>query len=206
MTPEIGTYWHECKTTYVVIGNDGDRVDLMILIPNKKFDEKLFDEDWDVPSYFEDGTYSRIIEAKELRMDDVDHPEHFHPGTYEAIKVIEAWGLDFCLGNTVKYISRSGRKDDRRQDLEKALWYLQRKLNIPTTVKSPLRSGKVRFSVTGHKPSDLLFESWGEIHPATLGLTLDRAYKKAVNARVNGMFVMNGDSLEVDTHVIASDV
>jgi hypothetical protein len=30
---------------------------------------------------------------------------------YEAIKVIEAWKLGFCLGNTVKYISRAGKKD-----------------------------------------------------------------------------------------------
>ena len=57
----------------------------------------------------------------------VNHPAHYGGDTpYEAIKVIEAWGLDFCLGNTVKYISRAGKKGDAREDLEKALWYLQR--------------------------------------------------------------------------------
>ena len=37
---------------------------------------------------------------------------------YEAIKVIEAWGLDFCLGNAVKYISRAGknRKEARSEE------------------------------------------------------------------------------------------
>ena len=37
---------------------------------------------------------------------------------------------DFCLGNTVKYISRSrGRnKDKEKEDLRKALIYLQRKI------------------------------------------------------------------------------
>ena len=31
----------------------------------------------------------------------VNHPQHYGGDTvYEAIKVIEAWGLDFCLGNT----------------------------------------------------------------------------------------------------------
>ena len=62
----------------------------------------------------------------------VDHPSHYTKGGIEAIDVIEAWELDFHLGNTVKYISRAGRKDPakEREDLEKALWYLQRKLEL----------------------------------------------------------------------------
>lgn len=63
-------------------------------------------------------------------MGDVNHPEYYGGGEnpYEAIKVIEAWGLGFHLGNTVKYISRAGKKDPDKeiQDLEKAVWYLQR--------------------------------------------------------------------------------
>jgi len=62
----------------------------------------------------------------------VNHPEHYQFGEnnqYEAIKVIEAWDLDFHLGNTVKYISRAGKKDKELQDLKKALWYLERKIN-----------------------------------------------------------------------------
>lgn len=62
----------------------------------------------------------------------VNHPNHYGGGNnpYEVIKVIEAWNLDFHLGNTVKYISRAGKKgsDNEIQDLEKALWYLQRKI------------------------------------------------------------------------------
>jgi Protein of unknwon function (DUF3310) len=65
-----------------------------------------------------------IIAAAET----VDHPTHYHPGTYEAINVIEAWDLGFCLGNTVKYISRAGRKGDRIEDLKKARWYLDREI------------------------------------------------------------------------------
>ena len=63
----------------------------------------------------------------------VNHPTHYggSENIYEAIKVIEAWELDFHLGNTVKYISRAGKKDvDKElQDLKKALWYLQRKID-----------------------------------------------------------------------------
>jgi hypothetical protein len=63
----------------------------------------------------------------------VNHPDHYQFGKnneYEAIKVIEAWDLDFHLGNTVKYISRAGKKgsDKELQDLKKALWYLERKI------------------------------------------------------------------------------
>lgn len=63
----------------------------------------------------------------------VNHPNHYGgaENVYEAIKVIEAWELDFHLGNTVKYISRAGKKDTDKelQDLKKALWYLQRKID-----------------------------------------------------------------------------
>jgi hypothetical protein len=60
----------------------------------------------------------------------VNHPLHYggEDNPYEAIKVIESWGLNFNLGNVIKYISRAGKKDDIQQDLEKALWYLQREL------------------------------------------------------------------------------
>lgn len=54
--------------------------------------------------------------------DAVNHPAHYggESDVYEAIKVIEAWGLGFCLGNTVKYLSRAGKKGDRLEDLKKA--------------------------------------------------------------------------------------
>lgn len=60
----------------------------------------------------------------------VDHPAHYGgvDNPYEAIKVIEAWGLGFCLGNTVKYISRAGKKGDTIEDLKKARWYLDREI------------------------------------------------------------------------------
>jgi len=60
----------------------------------------------------------------------VNHPQHYggKDNPYEAIKVIENWNLGFCLGNTIKYISRAGKKDDTVQELEKALWYLKREI------------------------------------------------------------------------------
>ncbi len=62
----------------------------------------------------------------------VNNPLHYGgvDNPYEAIKVIESWGLDFHLGNTVKYISRAGLKNREKEleDLKKAAWYLQRKI------------------------------------------------------------------------------
>ncbi len=63
-------------------------------------------------------------------MNRINHPIHYGGDTlYEAIKVIEAWGLNFNLGNTAKYISRAELKGKPVQDLEKALWYLAREVH-----------------------------------------------------------------------------
>ena len=60
--------------------------------------------------------------------DAVNHPKHYTDGKYECIDFIESWGLGFHLGNAVKYITRAGKKDPKKtkEDLEKALWYLER--------------------------------------------------------------------------------
>lgn len=72
-------------------------------------------------------------------MEHVNHPSHYGGDTpYEAIKVIEAWNLDFHLGNTVKYISRAGKKDNLLQDLKKAKWYLDRKIEQLTPSQKEL--------------------------------------------------------------------
>lgn len=73
----------------------------------------------------------KIKEIKERILGDaVDHPSHYGgaDNPYEAIKVIEAWGLNFNIGNVVKYLSRAGKKDDILQDLRKASWYLNREI------------------------------------------------------------------------------
>ena len=63
------------------------------------------------------------------RREAVNHPAYYKTGGIEAIDVIEAWNLDFCLGNTVKYIARCGRKSDKvLEDLKKAAWYLNREI------------------------------------------------------------------------------
>lgn len=58
-------------------------------------------------------------------MNNVEHPSHYAEGRkYEPIDVINDWGLNFNLGNTIKYISRAGRKNNIIEDLKKAKFYL----------------------------------------------------------------------------------
>ncbi len=61
-------------------------------------------------------------------VDMVNHPPHYGAGVYESIKVIKAWGLGFCLGNAVKYIRRAPFKGSELEDLKKARWYLNRRI------------------------------------------------------------------------------
>lgn len=70
------------------------------------------------------------------KFDPVNKPSHYADTSIEPIQVIEDWGLGFCLGNAIKYIKRAGHKkssslDDKSkeiQDLNKAIWYLQRRI------------------------------------------------------------------------------
>ena len=93
-----------------------------------------------VEDYARHDTGQTIIASETIRYDveqliekysgdTINHPNHYaHGRKYEPIDVIEDWQLGFHLGNTVKYIARAGRKDDMVQDLEKARWYLDRKI------------------------------------------------------------------------------
>ena len=64
----------------------------------------------------------------------VTHPEHYggEDNPYEVVKIAEATEIDkdAYLFNVLKYIIRSGKKDDNPpvQDLKKALWYLDRRI------------------------------------------------------------------------------
>jgi len=66
------------------------------------------------------------ITMEEPQADPVNHPAHYKVGGMETIDFIEAKGLTYHLGNAVKYISRADHKGNRKQDLEKAKWYLER--------------------------------------------------------------------------------
>jgi hypothetical protein len=70
-----------------------------------------------------------------MKNEAVNHPNHYggEENVYEVIKVCEAWELDkdAYLFNVVKYVARAGKKDPTKEieDLKKAAFYLERKIN-----------------------------------------------------------------------------
>ena len=60
--------------------------------------------------------------------DNVNHPAHYKVGGMETIDFIEAKQLSYHLGNVVKYITRADHKGNRKEDLLKARWYLNREI------------------------------------------------------------------------------
>lgn len=66
-------------------------------------------------------------------METVNHPSHYKSNGLEAIDVIEAFFYNsFNLGNAFKYMARAGKKNDYVEDLQKAVWYLEREIDNNT--------------------------------------------------------------------------
>lgn len=75
--------------------------------------------------------------------DNVNHPSHYtsHPSGVECIEITEHY--DFCVGNAIKYLWRAGLKQDadkteldkELEDLQKAKWYIDRKISLLTKNK-----------------------------------------------------------------------
>ncbi|AZQ92382.1 DUF3310 domain-containing protein [Moraxella catarrhalis] len=76
-------------------------------------------------------------QSNPLTGDPVNHPSHYisDPSGIECIQISENWS--FCLGNALKYLWRNGKKDADTdiQDLEKAIWYIQREIERKKRVK-----------------------------------------------------------------------
>ena len=59
------------------------------------------------------------------------NPQHYQsdPSGVQCIEISENWS--FCLGNALKYMWRSGKKDSSKniEDLQKAVWYIEREIS-----------------------------------------------------------------------------
>ena len=56
--------------------------------------------------------------------DPINHPPHYNKGL-ETTDYICSWGMNFCEGNVIKYVTRYKYKDGLN-DLRKAQWYLEK--------------------------------------------------------------------------------
>ena len=66
--------------------------------------------------------YDKVAEPEH---DPVNHPSHYTSGSIECIDFIDSCGsgLDFCLANAIKYLTRCKLKGTTVQDIRKAIWY-----------------------------------------------------------------------------------
>lgn len=70
-----------------------------------------------------------------IKLDESPRPSYYggKDNPYEVFRVLEEWKLDkdFYLGNVVKYVARAGKKNKstEKEDLQKALVYLQRRID-----------------------------------------------------------------------------
>jgi len=75
--------------------------------------------------------YKELIMSNNVKSN-VHHPSHYLKDSgHEVIDVINAWKLNFELGNAIKYIARAGKKDPSKEieDLEKAKEYIEMQIN-----------------------------------------------------------------------------
>ena len=114
--------------------------------------------------------------------DPVTRPSHYAAGRqYEPIDVIEDWALGFHEANALKYISRSGRKDNQIQDLEKAVWYLERRISQLEDAEDVEAASKAREEArTEGTVLDITLSEAEDI--ASDGLDLDEAAGEVGNA------------------------
>ena len=65
-------------------------------------------------------------------------PTYYTRGSIQVWDFIRDQGLNYHLGNAIKYICRAGYKDDKIEDLEKAVHYLNNELQFITRGGVPL--------------------------------------------------------------------
>lgn len=71
--------------------------------------------------------WSVVAQPKEM----VNHPSHYGGDVeHEVYKCLRAWGLeiDAFLWTVCKYIARAGKKGPKLEDLKKAQWYLNNRI------------------------------------------------------------------------------
>lgn len=56
----------------------------------------------------------------------IKHPNHYNYCKYECLDIIEELNLPFHLGCAMKYLWRWNRKGEIKDNIEKAIFYLER--------------------------------------------------------------------------------
>lgn len=100
-------------------------------------DECITDNQGDVSHGWNNESEQYFIKLSEKEM--VNHPFHYKNGKYEAIDImIDVFGkdkvADFCELNAFKYLWRADNKGTDIQDKKKAIWYLNKYIELKKEV------------------------------------------------------------------------
>lgn len=82
-----------------------------------------------------EGYLCTVCFSERIVKQSITDPDHYrrHPSGIECIEVTEH--MTFNLGNAIKYIWRVDLKGKPIEDLEKAIWYINREIARRDTVK-----------------------------------------------------------------------
>ena len=124
-------------------------------------------------------------------------PSYYKRGTIDVWDFIRDQGLNFHLGNAVKYICRAGYKISAEEDLKKAIHYLENEL---TYVK---RQNLSRYNT----PDSIVFTGSGipgGLSDSELSLSFgEDSSKESYNGGVQGVFGCGGDVISFKPPVSA---
>lgn len=79
--------------------------------------------------------FIKVADTSESQKEMVNHPSHYKNNKYEAIDImLDIFGKDktvaFCELNAFKYLWRSNNKGTDVQDKKKAIWYLNKYIEL----------------------------------------------------------------------------
>lgn len=72
--------------------------------------------------------------CQEKKHDVITWPEHYAIGDIQPINIIETFKLDYHCGTIIKYICRAQYKGKFLEDLKKAKWFLDRRIQLEENV------------------------------------------------------------------------
>jgi hypothetical protein len=76
-----------------------------------------------------ESNFKNVEWPGDVKKEMVDHPAHYQGNSFEVIDIINDYKLNFEMGNAIKYILRADKKGNKKQDIEKAIWYLNHELS-----------------------------------------------------------------------------
>jgi hypothetical protein len=89
-----------------------------------------------------------------MAVTNITGPSYYKRGQIQVWDFIRDQGLNFHLGNAIKYICRAGYKEDRIADLTKAIHYLQNELEHEILFKKEVEAERTGSGIQDRFPGE----------------------------------------------------